>query len=52
MTYRFIPNATFVAVEAVLVGPSNASRTILALDTGSTQTGIDKDLLKNLGFDP
>jgi hypothetical protein len=51
MTYRFAPNASFIAVEAVLVGPTNFCQTILALDTGATQTGIDEGLLKMLGFD-
>jgi hypothetical protein len=51
MIYRFDPNATYIAVETVLVGPSSATKTVFALDTGATQTGVDSKLLKMLGFD-
>ena len=42
MTYRFDPNETFIAVEVVMVGPKAFGKTIFALDTGATQTGIDE----------
>src|SRR5262249_32830018 len=51
MTYSFDPNASYIAVETILVGLSSFCRTVFALDTGSTQTGVNKDLLKLLGFD-
>jgi hypothetical protein len=52
MRYRFDPNATFIAVEVELVGLTQYCQTIFALDTGATQTGVDKQLLRLLGFDP
>jgi hypothetical protein len=52
MTYRFDPNASFIRIVAEILGPLGFCRTILALDTGSTQTVIDASLLGQLGFGP
>lgn len=51
MTTRFDPSATFISVEVVLVGLSAFGRLKFALDTGATQTGVDTDVLSDLGFD-
>ncbi len=52
MKYHFDPNGSFIAVEVVLVGPLAFGKTIFALDTGATQTGVDESILGRLGFGP
>lgn len=51
MSFRFDPNEFYIAVEADLVAPLASQRIVMALDTASTQTVIDQNVLVYLGLD-
>jgi len=51
MVCRFDAGDHFIAVEAILVGPSRSYLLTMALDTGASQTVITPNALAILGFD-
>ena len=50
MTVRFDPALRLILVEAAVEGPSGSITARLALDTGSTRTVIDPDVLQAVGL--
>jgi hypothetical protein len=50
MTYHFDPNETFIAVDVKLVIGTTSHRVVMALDTGSTQTVVDRNVVTYLGL--